>query len=44
VTFSDFPLPELAQPITLKVAIRPVEGEERTDNNSAEYPLIFSLE
>jgi hypothetical protein len=28
---------------TLKVAVQPVKNEARIDNNSAQYPVIFSL-
>ena len=28
---------------TLKVDVEPVPGEANTDNNSASYPVIFSL-
>ena len=27
---------------TLKVTVDPVEGEQNTDNNTADYPVIFS--
>jgi hypothetical protein len=28
--------------VTIKVQVAPVPGEESTDNNSAEYPAIFT--
>jgi outer membrane murein-binding lipoprotein Lpp len=45
VTFTNIELPAdlFGQPTTIKVDIRPVPGETKTDNNSAEYPVIFSL-
>jgi hypothetical protein len=42
VTFRDFPLPNFATPATIKVEVQPVQGEHNTDNNSADYPVIFS--
>ena len=32
-----------AQSATVKVEVRPVDGETKTDNNSADYPVIFSF-
>ena len=32
-----------AQKTTLKVEVEPVPGEENTKNNSASYPVIFTL-
>jgi hypothetical protein len=43
-TFSDFTNIEFGRPVTLKVAVKPVPGETNTGNNSAEYPVIFTLE
>ena len=34
---------QFATRTTVKVDVAPVPGEARTDNNSAEYPVIFSL-
>ena len=28
----------------VQVRVKPVSGEQNTGNNSAEYPVIFSLE
>jgi hypothetical protein len=42
VTFRNFPLVNFATPATIKVEVQPVKGEHNTDNNSAEYPVIFS--
>jgi hypothetical protein len=44
VTFTNFDIGDLlGQPTTIKVDIEPVPGEAKTDNNSAEYRVIFSL-
>jgi len=34
--------PPIGTPVTIKVQVAPVPGEESTDNNSAEYPAIFT--
>jgi hypothetical protein len=44
VTFSDLGEPPFARPTTVKVDVKPVAGEVNTGNNTAEYPVIFSLE
>jgi hypothetical protein len=44
VTFKDFPDPPFGEKTSVQVSVKPVAGEARTDNNSAEYPVIFSLE
>ena len=43
VTFRDFPQPPFGTRTTIKVEVTPVPGEKRTSNNTAEYPVIFSL-
>jgi hypothetical protein len=44
VTFTNIDIGALfGQPTTIKVDIEPVPGETTTRNNSAEYPVIFSL-
>jgi CARDB protein len=46
VTFRDIGQVPFANRTTLKVEVKPVAGppkETRTDNNTAEYPVIFSL-
>jgi hypothetical protein len=43
VTFRDFPQPPFGTRTTIKVEVAPVPGEKRTSNNTAEYPVIFSL-
>jgi len=43
VTFKNLPPPKFATPATIKVEVKPVQGEKIIDNNSAEYPAIFSV-
>jgi hypothetical protein len=43
ITFRDFPQPPFGTRTTVKVEVTPVAGEKRTSNNTAEYPVIFSL-
>jgi hypothetical protein len=43
VTFHDLGQPPFGQRTSLKVDVAPVPGEQRTANNTAEYPVIFSL-
>jgi hypothetical protein len=43
VTFRELPQPPFGIQTTVKVDVRPVPGEKRTSNNSASYPVIFSL-
>ncbi len=42
VTFSGFPAVNFGVQATVKVEVTPVAGETKTDNNSADYPVIFS--
>lgn len=44
VTFKDFPDPPFGEKTSVQVSVKPVQGETNTANNSAEYPVIFSLE
>jgi hypothetical protein len=44
VTFKDFPDPPFGEKTSVQVSVKPVQGEQNTGNNSAEYPVIFSLE
>jgi hypothetical protein len=44
VVFRDFANITFGEPTTLKIAVKPVPGEQNTSNNAAEYPVIFSLE
>ncbi len=44
VTFRDFPAVPFGEKTSLQVSVKPVPGEQKTENNSAEYPVIFSLE
>jgi hypothetical protein len=43
VTFSGFSTPSFSRPTVVKIEVTPVPGETRTDNNSADYPVIFSV-
>jgi hypothetical protein len=43
VTFRDLGQPPFATRTSINVEATPVRGEARTDNNTAEYPVIFSL-
>ncbi len=43
VTFKNFPDPPFGEKTTVQVSVKPVPGEKNTSNNSAEYPVIFSL-
>jgi hypothetical protein len=43
VTFRDFPEVPFGERTTVQVAVKPVPGEQNTTNNSAEYPVVFSL-
>jgi hypothetical protein len=44
VTFTNFDLSGLfGLPTTVKVDVLPVPGESKTDNNSADYTVIFSI-
>jgi hypothetical protein len=43
VTFKDFPAVPFGEKTTVQVSVKPVAGEQNTSNNSAEYPVIFSL-
>ncbi|HEY6835039.1 MAG TPA: CARDB domain-containing protein [Gaiellaceae bacterium] len=43
VTFRNFPQVNFSTPATIKVEVSPVAGETKTDNNSADFPVIFSV-
>ncbi|MEP6892761.1 MAG: CARDB domain-containing protein [Gaiellaceae bacterium] len=43
VRFKDFPTIPIGSKTTVKVDVKPVKGELRIDNNSAEFPIIVSL-
>ena len=43
VVFDDFPSVDFSERRTMRIDVDPVPGEAKTDNNSAEYPVIFSL-
>jgi len=42
ITFRNFAITNFTAPAQLKVEVQPVPGETKTDNNSADYPIIFS--
>jgi hypothetical protein len=44
VTFADFPDFPFGENTTVQVEVQPVPGETNTGNNSAEYPVVFTLE
>jgi hypothetical protein len=44
VTFADFPDFPFGEDTTVQVSVEPVPGETNTGNNSAEYPVVFTLE
>ena len=43
ITFTDLSRVPFARKTTVKVDVQPVPGEKNTSNNSAQYPVIFSL-
>jgi hypothetical protein len=43
ITFTDFPEVPFGEKTTVQVSVKPVAGEQNTSNNSAEYPVVFSL-
>ena len=43
VTFDDFTSVDFSERRIMRIDVDPVPGEAKTDNNSAEYPVIFSL-
>ena len=43
VTFNNFGEVPFASQTTVKVDVAAVPGEVKKDNNSAQYPVIFSL-
>jgi hypothetical protein len=43
VSFSGFPAVNFGSTATVKVEVQPVQGETKTDNNSADYSVIFSV-
>jgi hypothetical protein len=44
VNFADFPDFPFGEDTTVQVEVLPVPGETKTDNNSAEYPVVFTLQ
>jgi hypothetical protein len=43
VTFRNFGNPSFGVRTVVKVNVEPVAGERNTANNTAEYPVIFTL-
>jgi hypothetical protein len=43
VTFRSLSQPNFSRPATIKIEVSPVNGETNTGNNSADYPVIFSI-
>ncbi|MGL6279348.1 MAG: CARDB domain-containing protein [Gaiella sp.] len=43
VLFTDFPDVPFGEGTTIQVSVKPVPGETNTANNSAEYPVVFTL-
>jgi hypothetical protein len=43
VVFRDFPSVDFGERRIMRIDVDPVPGETNTQNNSAEYPVIFSL-
>ena len=43
VVFRDFPSVDFGERRIMRIDVDPVPGEENTGNNTAEYPVIFSL-
>jgi hypothetical protein len=43
VTFRNISNVNFATPATIKIEVQPVAGETKTDNNSADYPVTFSV-
>jgi hypothetical protein len=44
VTFRDFGELGFSTSTTLRISVEPVQGETNTGNNTAEYPVIFTLD
>ena len=44
VVFKDFPDVPFGEGTSVQVSVKPVAGEKNTGNNSAEYPVVFSIE
>jgi hypothetical protein len=44
VTFRDFSNVDFGEKTTVQVSVEPVPGEQNKTNNTAEYPVIFSLD
>jgi hypothetical protein len=44
VVFTNFPAPNFRTTAQIKVEVQPVQNESNTSNNSADYPVIFSIQ
>ena len=44
VSFTGFPAPSFQSPAQIKVEVQPVPNESNTSNNSADYPVLFSIQ
>jgi hypothetical protein len=44
VSFTNFPAPSFQSPAQIKVEVQPVPNESNTSNNSADYPVLFSIQ
>lgn len=44
VTFRDFNNPSFTAGTILKITVEPVAGEDNTGNNTAQYPIVWTLE
>jgi len=44
VSFTNFPAPSFQSPAQIKVEVQPVDNESNTSNNSADYPVLFSIQ
>ncbi|HVD66832.1 MAG TPA: hypothetical protein VNB65_08045, partial [Gaiellaceae bacterium] len=43
LTFSDLGPPNFESRVIVQVNVEPVSGESNTSNNTAEYPVVFTL-
>ena len=43
VTFKDFSTLPPGEPLKVRVDVKPVKGEKRIDNNTAEYPILTTI-
>jgi hypothetical protein len=43
VTFRNFPTLPFGEKVQMRVDVKPVPGETNTGNNTAEFPVFFSI-